>query len=390
MRCPASMAALAVTVLATAAFLGTSAWRFFVAADIGSTMAWSIPVIDVSAWVSELQAQSDLTVHDGVVAQLDHALSEFGFAVVIGHGVDDEAFNEVYRSAQAFFHSDAKHEYNLQLGYGFGGYLPAGYEAGGQLAGERNPQGDLVESLTCRGLHHSSSRNASRTSADPHFAQDMSDIPSADRIPPELRGPTIALHDKLLPFKTLLTRTTERVMGVAAGAFNDTFDPRRGGIRFPFYPSLPTFAEKTIGYGAHADSGGMVVLRVDRHNPVGTEVLYRGQWLPVPVHLPNAVVLNGGTVLQRLTGGRWKAAIHRAARANTRERLSIVYGAMVPHNDLEVSSLAVAHLRTAATATGENQEKVVRVKEYLDARVRMQRPEMDPRDRELIAYVDGC
>ena len=31
----------------------------------------------------------------------------------------------------------------------------------------------------------------------------------------------------------------------------------------------------------------------------------------------------------------------------------------------------------------------VRTKEYLDARVRLQRPEIDPRDRELLAYVDG-
>ena len=96
-------------------------------------------------------------------------------------------------------------------------------------------------------------------------------------------------------------------MGVEAGAFQNTFDPRRGGIRFPFYPELETFRsdEKLIGYGAHADSGGMVLLRVDRNNPIGTEVLHRGQWLPVPV-LPNAIVLNGGTVIhfiRVLSGG---------------------------------------------------------------------------------------
>ena len=195
------------------------------------------------------------------------------------------------------------------------------------------------------------------------------------------------LHEALLPFKTLLTRTAERVMGVEAGVFQRAFDPRRGGIRFAYYPELQTLSteEKTIGYGAHADSGGMVVLRVDRDNPVGTEVRYQGRWLPVPVDHPNAIVLNGGTVLQRLTGGRWKAAIHRAARANRRERLSIVYGAMVPDNDLELTSLAAPDLN----AKGVGQQAIVRVKDYLDARVRMQRPEVDPRDRELIAFVDS-
>ena len=115
-------------------------------------------------------------------------------------------------------------------------------------------------------------------------------------------------------------------------------------------------------------------------------MLYEGEWLPVPADVPNAIVLNGGTVLQRLTGGRWKAAIHRAARANRHERLSIVYGALVPSNDLELSSLAVADLGVAEPA---GQRKVIRVKDYLDARVRMQRPETDPRDSELVAFVDG-
>ena len=105
----------------------------------------------------------------------------------------------------------------------------------------------------------------------------------------------------------------------------------------------------------------------------------------MPVDIENAVVLNGGTVLQRLTGGRWKAAIHRVARANSRERLSIVYGAMVPHNELELSSLAVSDLGKSR----DSRQHVVKVKEYLDARVRMQRPETDPRDSDLVAYVDG-
>lgn len=354
-----------------------------------------IPVVDVSEWINALIVDSSgdaqQFVHDGIVEQLDHALSEYGFAVVVGHGVSNQTFTDVYESSKTFFHSASKHEYNLNLGYGYGGYLPSGHEAGGQLAGDTNPErkGDLVESLTCRGLLHLPGHNMSGTlDANPHFAQDMSDTPSADRIPPELLEPISALHGALLPFKRLLTRTAERVMGVQAGAFNETFDPQRGGIRLAFYPQLQSFLanEKPIGYGAHADSGGMVILRVDHENPVGTEVLYQDQWMPIPTDLPNAVVLNGGTVLQRLTGGRWKAAIHRAARVNAKERLSIVYGAMVPHNDLELSSLAVTDL---GKSVGSDTQQVVRVKQYLDARVRMQRPEIDPRDRELLAYVDG-
>lgn len=356
-----------------------------------------LPIIDVSPWVSALQRNADF-VHEGVAKQLDHAFSEYGFAVVVGHGVNDTQYDVLYETAKSFFRSDSakKREYDLNQGYGFGGYLSVGNEAGGQLMGDANTEGqsDIVESLTCRGLQHfmspaghsTSNTTSERKPCVPHFAQDMSETPSADHIPPELLLPTLAVHNALLPFKTMLTRTTERVMGVKLGAFQEAFDPLRGGIRFAYYPELETFSadEQPVGYGAHADSGGMVVLRLDRDNPVGTEVLYQGQWIPVPVDIPNAVVLNGGTILQRLTGGRWRAAIHRAVRANRQERLSIVYGAMVPQNDLEISSLAVTDLGKAIEG-----QKVVRVKDYLDARVRMQRPETNPRDQELVAFVDG-
>lgn len=138
----------------------------------------------------------------------------------------------------------------------------------------------------------------------------MSDTPFPDPVPPSLLAPTLALHQALLPFKTLLTRTTERVLGVSPGSFQTTFDPRRGGIRFPYYPPLRSFSPNgELGYGAHADSGGMVVLRLDRDNPVGTEVLYQKEWIPVPVGIENGIVLNGGTILQRLTGGRWKVFV---------------------------------------------------------------------------------
>lgn len=134
---------------------------------------------------------------------------------------------------------------------------------------------------------------------------------------------------------------------------------------------------------ARPDSGGMVILRVDKENPVGTEVFIAesGEWIPVP-YVEGGVVLNLGTVLSIMTGGRWRAAIHRAARANRRKRLSIVYGAMVPDNGLRLTPLVGRGGEAGA------ERRVVSVKAYLDARVRMQLPETDPEDRELVDFVD--
>ena len=120
----------------------------------------------------------------------------------------------------------------------------------------------------------------------------------------------------------------------------------------------------------------MVFLRLDHENPVGTEVWHQGKWVSVPV-IPIWVVVNLGTVLSRLTGGLWQAAIHRATRRNHLERLSIVYGAMVPENNLILRDLLSSEERHAIT-----------VKQYLDARVRLQRPDAKMDDKEIVEFID--
>ena len=255
----------------------------------------------------------------------------------------------------------------------------------------------------------------------------MSEVPYPDSIPPNLLHPVQRMHDALYPFKVLLTRIAEKALGLKIGELaplkvldenNQIGDvssdesqipylPSRGGLRLPYYPELDyelmgqldippddSGNEKpTLGYGAHADSGGAVILRLDAENPIGTEVLYKGKWLSVPIPgevctgintsfptIPDdMVVLNGGTVLQRLTQGRWKAAIHRVVRRNCRERLSIVYGAMVPGNEVILSS-------TNQTQNGNTLPIIV--KDYLDARVKMQRPECDISDTKLASFID--
>lgn len=128
-----------------------------------------LPVVDVTPWLSTIKqnllentqpgAPPTTPVHDDIVEQLDSAFSEYGFAVVVGHGVDSTVFDGVYHAAKTFFRSEhvaEKKKYDLGLGYGYGGYLSVGHEAGGQLTGEANPdaRADVVESLTCRGLQH--------------------------------------------------------------------------------------------------------------------------------------------------------------------------------------------------------------------------------------------
>ena len=397
-----------------------------------------IPLVDVSKWFrpecEDPQCEKELNSDQlQITEHIDQALSEFGFVLVTGHGCSVETFDAVYQEGKKFFNSCNlnKRGYDRKLGYGYGGYLNNS-ESGGKLTGENSKTSDKLESLTMRGLGLVKKKGVANNEQggqcnEPYFGQDMSEVPYPDSIPRNLLLPVLTMHDALHPFKVLLTRIAEKALGLKIGElaplkFLDEnnkiadvssdeskipFLPSRGGLRLAYYPELdselmgkldipPDDAGKetpTLGYGAHADSGGAVVLRLDCENPIGTEVLYKGKWLSVPIpgevctgintsfaKIPDdMIVLNGGTVLQRLTQGRWKAAIHRVVRRNCRERLSIVYGAMVPGNDVVLSS---------SHQTQNGNIAPIIVKDYLDARVKMQRPECDINDTKLAAFID--
>jgi len=189
------------------------------------------------------------------------------------------------------------------------------------------------------------------------------------------------LHKALLNFKVTMTTLAELALGASPGDFHTFLNPAKGGMRFAYYPERQTEGPShQVDYGAHADSGSMVFLRLDQENPAGTEVFHKGQWLPVP-YIPGGVVVNLGTVLSRLTGGRWQAAVHRATRVGLKERLSLVLGALIPDNELSLECLP--------DICGVPREgRKVTVKEYLDARVRLQRPEKSAADADVVNFID--
>jgi len=346
----------------------------------GNAVASTIPVIDISPF-----AEGSGDARQNIATAVDHAFANFGFAVITGHGVDNAAFDEAYGSAKQFFHLpiSEKRQFDLGKGYGYGGYLNKA-ETGGQLSGEKVNHSDGVESLTIRGLQHlPTNKKLCMSAAPPHFAQDMSDVPRADAVPcnpPHLLANIVGLHEKLFVLKSTMTEIVELALGIPRGDLNHAFQPQKGGLRFAYYPPLSR-DQATIDYGAHADSGSMVFLRLDQDNPNGTEVLHNGTWLSVP-NISGGIVVNLGTVLSRATGGRWHAAVHRATRAGRRERLSLVLGALVPRNDLVINCLPqVCGPQSAGSSH-------ISVKEYLDARVRLQQPEKDPQDLDVVRFVD--
>eukprot|EP00746_Dinoflagellata_sp_MGD_P045826 gnl/MRDRNA2_/MRDRNA2_212559_c0_seq1.p1 gnl/MRDRNA2_/MRDRNA2_212559_c0~~gnl/MRDRNA2_/MRDRNA2_212559_c0_seq1.p1 ORF type:complete len:338 (+),score=34.14 gnl/MRDRNA2_/MRDRNA2_212559_c0_seq1:115-1014(+) len=294
----------------------------------------------------------------------------------------------MYDVGKEFFHQPMaeKIHFDLGKGYGYGGYLHSMETASGLSDANAN-KSDGVESLSLRGLNHlSSSQVCGATRL--HFAQAGAEMPHADPVPcspASLLPSVIRLHAAVFDFKIAMMAITELALGATPGDFNNSiFYPEKGGLRLAYYPEM---SEDPVGdaldYGAHADTAPMAFLRLDRDNPAGTQVLHKQKWLPVP-SIPGSIVVNLGKVFSKLTGGRWKAAMHRATRTTRKERMSIVLSALTPRNDLMLECLP------QVCGVESSEPHKISVKEYFDARVRLQRPDNPQRseDYNLVSLVD--
>ena len=128
-----------------------------------------------------------------------------------------------------------------------------------------------------------------------------------------------------------------------------------------------TVEPKSLGVGPHKDYGFLAVIDSD---VAGLQVLdRRGEWFSVPL-LEDALVVNGGELLELASGGAFMAATHRvqATGADARQpRLSLCFfynpgfkavvrpvSTLPP--DLAVAAAANRSVRAAAAAAGEGRD----------------------------------
>lgn len=302
----------------------------------------SLPYVDITCWITvptlPMRRSETNNEQKEVATAWDRAMHDYGFAVVIGHGVDESTFEKLNEEARSFFSKplDEKMTYNHgSYGHPNGGYTPPGYEQVAlsmEVTSHTVFKFDPVENFVFRTYPNEFFRlNSDKEpisgspvpSAQAYFLQ-------AERLLNVLHHiSACALHlEELDYFQRFYD---PKLPG------NETLGRNGNSLRLAHYPGLSNMpnhsaAEDTfdgdVRYGAHTDYLGFTILRPDKRDwhrvfdiSLGVEVLCGGleaqcrntpDWIQVKLPLEvNALIVNTADLFQRWTSDRWHSPVHR-------------------------------------------------------------------------------
>ncbi len=264
-----------------------------------------IPVVDVAPLVTGAGHVASAARH------LDAACRTHGFATIVGHGVEPGLHDRLDRAARDFFALAEDEKAQVSMGHGgrawrgwfpVGGELTAGipdHKEGLYLGTELSPQDPRVR--------------AGRPLHGPNLWPDR---------PADLRPAAEAWMAAMTALAEALLGGIALGLGLDAGWFGRhlTAEPT---ILFRIF-HYPPVSEAVEGWGVaeHTDYGLLTVLAQDRHG--GLEVRTPDGWVDVPPD-PDALVVNIGDMLDRMTAGRYRSTPHRVRPSRSKGRVSLPF-----------------------------------------------------------------
>jgi polar amino acid transport system ATP-binding protein len=261
-----------------------------------------LPIIDLS-WAAQ----------DDLARQLDLACRQFGFFYLVGHGIAPARIDVLMQLARTFFARSMDEKLRIEMAKGgraWRGYFPVG--------------GELTSGIPDRkeGLYF----GAELTEDDPRV---VAGLPLHGRNQfPDLPG----FREAVLDYMAATTEIGHRLLSVLArglGLAEDFFAAHYTGdpiilFRIFNYPGFADAAHPVAAdswsAGEHTDYGLLTLLKQD--NVGGLQVRNGEHWIDVP-DVPGSLVCNVGDMLERLTGGRYLSALHRARNVTHRNRMSL-------------------------------------------------------------------
>jgi len=234
------------------------------------------------------------TDRDAFVAELGAAYRQFGFCCISGHGIPRELVDGAYQAFEQFFAlpAETKMKYHVPGSGGARGYTPFKVET---AKDSRFP--DLKEFW--------------------HVGREIPrDSKFADVMPPNLWPEEVpqfkpcgyGLYEALDQLGTRVLRALALHIGLPENYFEDKTDQGNSILRPIHYPPITEENIPNVRAGAHEDIN-FITLLVGA-SAEGLEVLSEGEWLPITTE-GDAIVVNIGDMLQRLTNHLYPSTSHR-------------------------------------------------------------------------------
>jgi isopenicillin N synthase-like dioxygenase len=246
----------------------------------------AVPTLDIRRYETD---------RDRFVAEIGAAYREYGFCGISGHGIDQALIDGAYACFQRFFAlpEETKRKYHVPGTGGARGYTPFGIET---AKDSRYP--DLKE------FWHVG-REIDRGS--PH-----AEVMAPNLWPSEVEGFRdygYGLYQALDQLGVRVLRALALHIGLPERFFDDKIDHGNSILRPIHYPPITAPEVPNVRAGAHEDIN-FITLLVGA-SAEGLQVKTReGEWLPITTE-GDAIVVNIGDMLQRLTNHVYPSTTHR-------------------------------------------------------------------------------
>lgn len=261
----------------------------------------------------------DLSLDRATVVQtMDQALRQFGFFYVRGHGVDPALVQGQWEAAKALFALPLQEKISMP----FDPQLDIGYV--GQGVQSLDPDGTVQHAGDTKEQFMMTNN---QLMTDPTSSTDPTKVfHGSHNYKPNVPG----YDDAMEAYASALFRLDQQLNSILFEALQLDQETQTALGKEPFvvlkqmrYAGDPSDPEKgKFGAGAHCDWGAFTILWTD--DTPGLEILFDGQWLPVPPK-PDCFIINSGDQIAQLTNNHYKSAMHRVVTRSSKPRFSTAF-----------------------------------------------------------------
>ena len=271
-------------------------------------MGQSLPIISVESFATSSPGSAD---YDNDAADLYAALSEIGFAIIVGHGVDDGVITDMRNAVKAVFDTPRDILMQDMVAKGnYRGFVPLGYFTPNSGKGAA----DQYEAWK---LHNETDPSNPVCAACSLYGPNK-----WPKISTDVRTPVMAYWNALTQVSERLIIALCNQMGVDQNILLGHMSNPLTNMTLLNYPPMPPQSD-SWGIHPHKDFNLLTLLA---HDPIGgLEVRNRNdEWLSADCPL-DGMVLNVGDMLELWSGGRLLSTPHRVFNRSGKPRQSFPF-----------------------------------------------------------------